>query len=136
MRFQCLSLLIWLEEWYETVYKRHPGFRKGSKPLLALDNLFPMDLPDTLYGEKWAFVQLPFSEKSFAFCVTMDFDLLGIEIDDNMPIPGLAVASSRARPLAGWYFNSRWQHRRSHLCNIATIVWSATISVSMVEFFV
>ncbi|KAF5777166.1 hypothetical protein HanXRQr2_Chr12g0532491 [Helianthus annuus] len=119
MRFQCLSLLIWLEEWYETVYKRHPGFRKGSKPLLALDNLFPMDLPDTLYGEKWAFVQLPFSE-----------------IDDNMPIPGLAVASSRARPLAGWYFNSRWQHRRSHLCNIATIVWSATISVSMVEFFV
>ncbi|MFS7928868.1 hypothetical protein Hanom_Chr04g00325841 [Helianthus anomalus] len=62
MRFQCLSLLLWLEERYETVYKGHPGFQKGSKPLLALDNLFPMDLPDTLYEENWAFVQLPFSD--------------------------------------------------------------------------
>ena len=59
--FQCLSLLLWLEERYETVYMRHPGFQKGSKPLLALDNPFPMELPDNLYGEKWAFVQLPFS---------------------------------------------------------------------------
>ncbi|XP_076895343.1 protein TAB2 homolog, chloroplastic-like [Bidens hawaiensis] len=108
---RCLSLLLWLEERYETVYKRHPGFQKGSKPLLALDNPFPMDLPDTLYGEKWAFVQLPFSdvkkeletlEKSFAFGATLDLDLLGIEIDDNTLIPGLAVASSRARPLAAW----------------------------------
>lgn len=40
---------------------RHPGFQKGSKPLLALDNPFPMELPDNLFGEKWAFVQLPFS---------------------------------------------------------------------------
>jgi hypothetical protein len=28
-------------------------------------------------------------------------DLLGIEIDDKTMIPGLAVASSRAEPLAG-----------------------------------
>ncbi|KAD4888517.1 hypothetical protein R6Q59_034481 [Mikania micrantha] len=108
---RCLSLLLWLEERYETVYKRHPGFQKGSKPLLALDNPFPMDLPDTLYGEKWAFVQLPFSdvkkelaalEKSFAFGATLDLDLLGIETNDNTLIPGLAVASSRAKPLAAW----------------------------------
>ena len=58
---QCLSLVLWLEERYETVYTRHPGFQKGSKPLLALDNPFPMELPESLYGEKWAFVQLPFS---------------------------------------------------------------------------
>lgn len=69
MQFQCLSLLLWLEERYETVYKRHPGFQKGSKPLLALDNPFPMDLPDTLYGEKWAFVQLPFSGKFYKITV-------------------------------------------------------------------
>lgn len=108
---RCLSLLLWLEERYETVYTRHPGFQKGSKPLLALDNPFPMDLPDSLYGEKWAFVQLPFSdvkkelatlEKSFAFGATLDLDLLGIEIDDDTLIPGLAVASSRAKPLAAW----------------------------------
>lgn len=59
--FQCLSLVLWLEDRYETVYTRHPGFQKGAKPLLALDNPFPMELPENLYGEKWAFVQLPIS---------------------------------------------------------------------------
>ncbi|XP_035834223.1 epoxide hydrolase A-like [Helianthus annuus] len=34
-------------------------------------------------------------EKSFAFGANLDMDLLGIEIDDNTLIPGLAVASSR-----------------------------------------
>lgn len=58
---QCITLILWLEERYETVYTRHPGFQQGSKPLLALDNPFPMDLPDNLFGEKWAFVQLPYS---------------------------------------------------------------------------
>lgn len=58
---QCISLLLWLEERYETIYTRHPGFQKGSKPLLALDKPFPMQLPENLFGEKWAFVQLPFS---------------------------------------------------------------------------
>ncbi|KAF9596038.1 hypothetical protein IFM89_006965 [Coptis chinensis] len=108
---RCLSLLLWLEERYETVYIRHPGFQQGSKPLLALDNPFPMDLPENLIGEKWAFVQLPFSavqeevsslEKNFAFGSSLDLDLLGIEIDDQTLIPGIAVASSRAQPLAAW----------------------------------
>ncbi|KAF6165337.1 hypothetical protein GIB67_018781, partial [Kingdonia uniflora] len=58
---QCLSLFLWLEERYETVYMRHSGFQSRSKPLLALDNPFPMKLPENLVGEKWAFVQLPFS---------------------------------------------------------------------------
>ncbi|XP_051147537.1 protein TAB2 homolog, chloroplastic isoform X2 [Andrographis paniculata] len=89
---RCLSLVLWLEERYETVYTRHPGFQEGSKPLLALDNAFPMELPENLYGEKWAFVQLPFS----------DLDLLGIEVDEKTLIPGIAVSSSRATPLAGW----------------------------------
>lgn len=43
------------------MYTRHPGFQKGSKPLMALDNPFPMELPENLFGDKWAFVQLPFS---------------------------------------------------------------------------
>ncbi|KAI5576531.1 hypothetical protein BDE02_09G051200 [Populus trichocarpa] len=108
---RCISLLLWLEERYETVYTRHPGFQKGAKPLLALDNPFPMELPDNLFGEKWAFVQLPFSavreeiaslETRFFFGASLDLDLLGIEIDDKTMIPGLAVASSRAEPLAAW----------------------------------
>ncbi|KAM7482840.1 hypothetical protein LguiB_007423 [Lonicera macranthoides] len=108
---RCLSLLLWLEERYETVYMRHPGFQKGSKPLLALDNPFPTELPDNLYGEKWAFVQLPFSaikeeaaslETTFAFGASLDLDLLGIEIDEKTLIPGLAISTSRAQPLAAW----------------------------------
>ncbi|KAJ8899176.1 hypothetical protein K2173_012352 [Erythroxylum novogranatense] len=108
---RCLSLLLWLEERYETVYTRHPGFQKGAKPILALDNPFPMELPENLFGEKWAFVQLPLSavkeevaslETSFVFGAALDLDLLGIEINDDTLIPGLAVASSRAKPLAAW----------------------------------
>ncbi|CAI9786095.1 unnamed protein product [Fraxinus pennsylvanica] len=106
---RCLSLLLWLEERYETVYMRHPGFQKGTKPLLALDNPFPMELPENLYGEKWAFVQLPFSAVQeelscldSRFGATLDLDLLGIEVDDKTLIPGLAVATSRAKPLAAW----------------------------------
>lgn len=108
---RCLSLLLWLEERYETVYIRHPGFQKGAKPLLALDNPFPMELPENLFGDKWAFVQLPFSvvqqeasslEIKYVFGANIDLDLLGIEIDAETLIPGLAVASSRAKPLAAW----------------------------------
>lgn len=108
---RCISLILWLEERYQTVYMRHPGFQQGSKPLLALDNPFPMELPANLFGEKWAFVQLPFSavqeetasfKTRYAFGGSLDLDLLGIEIEDNTLIPGLAVASSRAKPLAAW----------------------------------
>ncbi|KAG9456474.1 hypothetical protein H6P81_000982 [Aristolochia fimbriata] len=108
---RCLALLLWLEERYESVYTRHPGFQKGAKPLLALDKPFPMDLPENLFGERWAFVQLPFSavkeevsvlETSFAFGANLDLDLLGLDIDDKTLVPGLAVTSSRAKPLAGW----------------------------------
>nr|GME06451.1 protein TAB2 homolog, chloroplastic [Ipomoea batatas] len=108
---RCLSLVLWLEERYETVYTRHPGFNKGSTRLLALDNPFPMELPENLYGEKWAFVQLPFSavqeevsslQTRFMFGASLDLDLLGIEIGEKTLIPGLAVASSRAKPLAAW----------------------------------
>ncbi|GFP87769.1 hypothetical protein PHJA_000920600 [Phtheirospermum japonicum] len=107
----CLSLVLWLEERYESVYTRHPGFQKGSKPLLSLDNPFPVELPENLYGDKWAFVQLPFSavqeevsslETRFAFGASLDLDLLGIEVNDDTLIPGLAVSSSRAKPLAAW----------------------------------
>ena len=34
---------------------------KGFKPLLALDNPFPMEVFENLFGEKWAFAQLAIS---------------------------------------------------------------------------
>ncbi|XP_027341618.1 protein TAB2 homolog, chloroplastic [Abrus precatorius] len=105
---RCVTLILWLGERYETVYRKHPGFQEGSKPLLAVDNPFPTELPDDLYGEKWAFVQLPYSavrEEVSSFKAGfrgagLDLDLLGLEIDDKTLIPGLAVASSRATELA------------------------------------
>ncbi|TKY49607.1 nucleotide excision repair, TFIIH, subunit TTDA protein [Spatholobus suberectus] len=105
---RCVSIILWLEERYETVYTRHPGFQEGSKPLLALDNPFPTELPDILYGERWAFVQLPYSvvreevsSLERGVCgAGLDLDLLGLEIDDKTLIPGLAVASSSATALA------------------------------------
>lgn len=106
---RCLSLLLWLEERYETVYKKHPGFQKGFTPLLALDNPFPTKLPEDLFGERWAFVQLPFSavreeltslQTNTIFGSGLDLDLMGIEIDDKTMIPGLAVGSSRATVLS------------------------------------
>lgn len=105
---RCVSIILWLEERYETIYKRHPGFQEGSKPLLALDNPFPTELPDILYGQRWTFVQLPYSAVrdevltfERGFCGSgLDLDLLGLEIDDKTLIPGLAVASSSATALA------------------------------------
>ncbi|RLM80834.1 uncharacterized protein C2845_PM12G12060 [Panicum miliaceum] len=108
---RCVSLLLWLEERYEAVYRRHPGFQAGTRPLLALDNPFPTTLPENLFGDKWAFVQLPFSavreeveslERRYAFGAGLDLDLLGFEIDDSTLVPGVAVESSRAKPLAAW----------------------------------
>uniref|UniRef100_A0ACD5YSS0 Uncharacterized protein n=1 Tax=Avena sativa TaxID=4498 RepID=A0ACD5YSS0_AVESA len=108
---RCVSLLLWLEERYETVYSLHPGFQQGTKPLLTLDNPFASNLPDNLFGDKWAFVQLPFSdvreevellERRYAFGAGLDLDLLGFELDETTLVPGVAVESSRAKPLAAW----------------------------------
>lgn len=40
-------------------------------------------------------------QASYGFGATLDLDLLGIEVSEETLIPGLAVASSRAQPLAG-----------------------------------
>ena len=61
MLFQCITLLRWLEERYDSVYALQPNFQSNAPPLLQLEPPAPQDLPDTLRGEQWAFVQLPLS---------------------------------------------------------------------------
>lgn len=56
---QCITLMRWLGERNENVYKQLPGYSESSAPLLLLEDPLPQDLPDTLRGEQWAFVQLP-----------------------------------------------------------------------------
>ncbi len=163
---QCITLVRWLEERYETVYRRHPGFQEGATPLSLQEQALPLDLPDTLRGEQWTFVQLPLSglfskplmrdesfvlkpasaclssdhvldqymfrgqdwccdngsiggtgvleeleavERGAMFGSVLDLDTLGIDLSSDIMIPGVAVASSRATPLAGLtlLFNSQ-----------------------------
>ncbi|CAM6033606.1 unnamed protein product [Sphagnum compactum] len=108
---RCITLVRWLEERYETVYRRHPGFQEGATPLSLQEQALPLDLPDSLRGEQWTFVQLPLSgvleemeavEKGAMFGSLLDLDTLGIDLSSDIMIPGVAVASSRATPLAAW----------------------------------
>lgn len=108
---RCLSLIRWLEERYEPVYMRHPGFQQGAKALLTLEQSSPLELPDNLCGEKWAFVQLPLEvvqeemaivQEESSFGSVLDLDILGINLSDDSLIPGVAIASSRATGLAAW----------------------------------
>jgi hypothetical protein len=40
-------------------------------------------------------------ERRYAFGAGLDLELLGFELDDSTLVPGVAVESSRAKPLAG-----------------------------------
>ncbi|GBG60405.1 hypothetical protein CBR_g5582 [Chara braunii] len=76
-----------------------------------LDPPMPQDLPDTLRGEQWAFVQLPLEvleteimavERGQVFGDVYDLDILGIDLSPDTMIPGVAVASRRATALAAY----------------------------------
>jgi len=40
-------------------------------------------------------------ERRYAFGAGLDLELLGFELEDSTLVPGVAVESSRAKPLAG-----------------------------------
>lgn len=108
---RCISLIRWLDERYVSVYRQHPGFQDGAAPPLQLEQSFPLELPDALRGEQWAFVQLPLPgvleevaavEQGLTFGSSFSLETLGINLPPNAVIPGVAVASTRATPLAAW----------------------------------
>ena len=45
-------------------------------------------------------------ERRYAFGAGLDLDLLGFELDETTLVPGVAVESSRAKPLAGKFLYS------------------------------
>lgn len=108
---RCIQLVRWLDERFATVYSQHPGYQELAGPLTLLEQPLPVDVPDTLRGEQWAFVQLPLSalkeeiaavEKGDNFGSIFDLETLGLDLPPDAMIPGVAVASQRAVPLAAW----------------------------------
>ncbi|KAJ7545950.1 hypothetical protein O6H91_08G017700 [Diphasiastrum complanatum] len=108
---RCITLVRLLQERYENVYRKHPGFQEGAAPLLIPDLSFPLEVPDNLRGEQWAFVQLPLEgvraemslvEKGSMFGSILSLDVLGIDLQPDATVPGVAVGSERATPLSAW----------------------------------
>ena len=106
---RCFTLTSWLEDRIESVYKKHPGYTDKASTLFSLDLGAPNELPDMLRGESWSFVQLPLGalrgeleavEAGRAFGSTLDTKSLGLDVNEETLIPGVAVYSRRADPMA------------------------------------
>ncbi|KAI3426300.1 hypothetical protein D9Q98_008673 [Chlorella vulgaris] len=108
---RCFALMNWLEERIETVYTQHPGYNAKASTLFTVELGSPEDLPDALRGEKWSFVQLPLGtlQQELAdvsagktFGATLDLSAVGQPLTPDTLVPGVAVYSRRADPLAAW----------------------------------
>jgi len=101
-----------LEERLENVYKVDPRYSDKAATLFSLDLGAPEPLPDALRGEKWAFVQLPLGplldmlkqvDEGSMFGAGMALGSAGLaDLPRDILVPGVAVFSRRAMPLAAW----------------------------------
>jgi hypothetical protein len=99
-----------------SLYPTMPGYdaAAAARPPFALELGAPGELPDALRGEAWSFVQLPWGDlqaelgavdRGEAFGSTFNAaaePALAPLLTPDTPIPGVAVYSRRAEPLAGW----------------------------------
>ena len=108
---RCFALTAWLQDRIENVYKTHPGYSDKAATLFSLDLGAPNELPDMLRGESWSFVQLPLGalrkeldavDTGRAFGSSLDIARLGLDVNDETLVPGVAVYSRRADPMAAW----------------------------------
>lgn len=108
---RCFTLMNWLEDRLESVYKQHPGYSDKASTLFTIDLGAPEELPDALRGEKWSFVQLPLGtlqqeldevKAGRAFGATLDLAAVRHALTPDTLVPGVAVYSRRADPLAAW----------------------------------
>lgn len=103
-----------LEERAANVYPQDPRFSSSAAAapsLFALDLGAPEPLPDALRGEQWAFVQLPLGslrrmlrgvEQGEMFGAALPIASAAASVPDDALVPGVAVFSRRALPLAAW----------------------------------
>jgi hypothetical protein len=107
---RCFTLLDLLSSRLESVYKIDARYSEEAGTMFQLDLAPPVDIADALRGEQWAFVQLPLpalrqevqplGTGTFFGSTLPTMDKLGLA-EDSM-IPGVAVFSKRATPLAAW----------------------------------
>jgi len=109
---RCSSLLGWLQERHVSVYPTHPGYDTNAPPLMTYEAGIPQELADALRGEQWAFVMLPLAQVQEEAAATIGgggfgellsgATLPGLTLSPEVLIPGVAVFSQRALPLAAW----------------------------------
>lgn len=109
---RCFSIMTLLEERLENVYKQDPRYSDKAATMFNLELGAPEPLPDALRGEKWAFVQLPLGplldmikkvEEANTFGASMSLGPAGLaDLPRDILVPGVAVFSRRAMPLAAW----------------------------------
>ncbi|EFN56383.1 hypothetical protein CHLNCDRAFT_35116 [Chlorella variabilis] len=108
---RCFTLMNWLEDRMGSVYEAHPGYNEKASTLFTVEMGAPEDLPDALRGEKWSFVQLPLATlqqeleavaAGKAFGATLDLGAMRQQLAPDTLVPGVAVYSRRADPLAAW----------------------------------
>jgi len=106
---RCYGLVNLLEGRLTTTLTANPGFILGGNNNLTRDYPILKTLPDALRGDKWAFVQLPYSElieeakkvlkgEIFGSCQNPKWKKEEIASDTIVPV----VYSKRAFPLAAW----------------------------------
>mmetsp|Transcript_8234 Transcript_8234/g.17643 ORF Transcript_8234/g.17643 Transcript_8234/m.17643 type:complete len:377 (-) Transcript_8234:811-1941(-) len=109
---RCFTIMSWIQERLDNVYKQDSRYNDKAQSLFVLDLGAPEPLPDALRGEKWAFVQIPLGTLTEMLeSVTSremfgsTFSLKSAGVDDlpkDILIPGVAVFSRRSLPLAAW----------------------------------
>jgi len=108
---RCFSLMSWLDERLEAVYKPDPGYDPKASTGFVQQEAIPKDLKDALRGERWFFVQMDWKSlkeemrdvvEGRAFGEIFDPEAQNLGVTDDTLIPGIAVFSRRAGPLAGW----------------------------------
>eukprot|EP00239_Pterosperma_sp_CCMP1384_P005130 CAMPEP_0197850300 /NCGR_PEP_ID=MMETSP1438-20131217/14943_1 /TAXON_ID=1461541 /ORGANISM="Pterosperma sp., Strain CCMP1384" /LENGTH=228 /DNA_ID=CAMNT_0043463395 /DNA_START=715 /DNA_END=1401 /DNA_ORIENTATION=+ len=105
---RCRSLIDWLVERHETVYPAEPGYDPNAPALMSFQAGAPQELSEALRGEQWAFVILPLAavQEEAQLKIGSGFgEYLNVDRLDLPPdtlIPGVAVFSQRALPLAAW----------------------------------
>ena len=107
---RCFALMELLEERRLAVYTQDERYSERAVSMFQLDLAPPDEISDALRGEQWSFVQLPLSalaEESVAVANDKCFgallpSLLSLGLSEDTKIPGIAVFSRRAVPLAAW----------------------------------